>query len=92
MSKKYTQYPRTREGRINSAIAHFLNGDTNERSFDNCFEMNDGELVVVGIMKVAAVESTLDQRIRESGEEMYQKWQAIYEKHIQGAGQQLFLF
>jgi hypothetical protein len=55
------------------------------RSFDNCFEMNDGRAVVWALMNAAikaeaAGDPSLAQGIRNMGRAVWPEWLSIYEE------------
>lgn len=60
------------------------------RSFDNCFEMFDGEAIVWGLMQEAQTNEILAEGIRRMGKNVWPEWMAVYQQ--QPEPQQLPLF
>ena len=51
-----TDYRAAFRSRVNLAAAHIARGTPSTRSFDNCFEMNDGDYVVTALARRAAAD------------------------------------
>lgn len=49
-----------------------------ERDFDTCFEMNDGAVVVHGVMKAAQSDADLERNIKETGS--WDSWMETFSK------------
>jgi len=51
------------------------------RDYYDCFEMNDGEFVVHGLMAKAISNPVMEANIRATGERVWDNWMATYHEH-----------
>lgn len=52
-----------------------------DRDLDTCFEMNDGDIVVHGIMKTAIANPIMEGCIRATGSSVWDSWLKTYKTH-----------
>lgn len=63
-----------------TAYQFFDEHNIGERDFDTCFEMNDGNLVVHGLIKETLKNNLLNINLQEQlGITNYSRWRALYE-------------
>lgn len=69
-------------GRVNYAVKCFLRGTRSSRSMDACFEMFDGDAVVVALVRRARKNPRLHQAIAAQwGGTFPQSWLTIADRH-----------
>lgn len=82
-----------RSGLYDSITNHdFVDQGVSGRDFDACFEMNDGNLVVHGIMGMAIKDELLEFGVRGMGEKVWDSWMATYAEIEAERTQQTCLF